>query len=310
MMTDPREPQLGQSKPLDRPRTRSEVEHFEHELAFLDSASALVDTLKKYSNPTRKVHVFEIPGMGRTSFNYPISLDKQFGEIDYESIQISIIEEEDRSATIIELVTPRGTIYIARDSIITDEEVDYILDDKKEPRTILKVPNGEINDFLHSITQRGNNPAAERFMKNVDTLGSKELVRGELMRAALEDSATHTATYYTYELEDERKVWFSLDGNLSDEKLISVTIHYKDFDMNDCTADIDLSQGLAIKFKHTDATYGDTSPIYPDDRDYSIALRVMREETQKLMQPYKGRHVEGHVADFTELIDGLTDDQS
>ena len=276
----------GRSKVSAETNPIKDEEHFKYELEFLDTTSKLIEALKKYGKPDRIVYAFDMIGMSRDVYAYPPSLDKYIGKKEFSSIIVTTVKEEEASSTTIEMLGSFGKVYISRDAINPQNDHDQIISSTTDQLEIDRVPDAEINDFLYSMTNRGVNPADTRDNANH---GHLETVVGEEMRDALESAAFSSTVYSTYELDDHTKVWFSQEGPFNDEKLTSITLHYRDRDMNEIAADITINKGLAIRFSSPGSENELLDYLHSERTNYVIALRVIREETAKLIKPTEGK---------------------
>lgn len=285
-MTDTNEPRPSEPSPNQTP-TQKDVEHFKHELEFLENVSGLIDALRKYGHPDRKAYTFEIAGMSRDIYAYPKSLDEYIGKKEFSSITVTVSKEEGASSTTIEMFGSFGRVYISRDSITSEQTAgDQLISNDNQVMEISRIPDAEINDFLFSLTGRGEDPAETR--KLADKKHAEKVI-GEGMLDALEATAISASVDYTYDLGDGTVVWFRIEGTMGEEKLTSVTLRYRDRDMNSRVVDVTAAKGLDVRFKSLSAKDSLLSDLYPIRIDYAIALRIIREETAKLIKPTEGK---------------------
>jgi hypothetical protein len=269
----------------DKAPPADDAELFKDELEFLETTSKLIDALKKYREPNRTANTYTMLGLTRDKYAYPPVIDDYIGKKDFSSIDVTISKEGAASSTTIEMYGSFGRIYISRDADGTENDseknTDQIIGDNGKPVDIDRVPDSQINDFLYSMTaRRGIDPAVTRRSTEKDYI---ERVVGEDMRDALEDAAYSTSVHYTYELDEHTIVWFSQESSIYGEKLTTVTLRYRDYDMNDRTVDINIEKGLDIRFRTPESDNILSEYLFTRQEDYAIALRVIREETAKLI---------------------------
>lgn len=258
------------------PKEPEVLEPFKKELQLLEASSFLFETLKKYTEPTRKVYEYELFAASRAAgVVYPLDLDKRYGEVSYDSVEVMIVKVPDGSSTKIELFMPQplGSIYIDRDALIAEAGRDYIIDTRGNSTEIPRIPNAQVNDLLYSLTGRQDNLRKQRPLGEP---ARDELVIGEYMAAALEDAALTTTTHYTYEFEDGLSLWATFVKNTDNtEALTNFTLHYKNFDMEPCVIDIDLSNGLKLEFSKQVIEDISSQVVPPTEDDYAVALEII-----------------------------------
>lgn len=276
-------PNLSEPKPSESfdpnidPEKTPSGDYFEYEIKFIDEAISLIGSLEKYATPTRRVFEFEFLGQESGIYAYPEALKDRLMTRNLQTVSLTITQEDDEpSTTTIELRDEDGVIYISRDSVLSDSSFDTVIDNRGQVKTIAKIPNYEINSFLLSLT--GNYREAEHstLLQN-----AQDMVVGENIFAALESNAVRKKSYFEYELDDDRSVYFTKVNSADRDKLTSFRIIYKDNNLDKKSAEMNLDKGLAIIFKSFDNLT--TNDIFPDEDEYIELIQLMTEETDLIL---------------------------
>lgn len=324
-MDYPREPRPLHKLPDHSPDgTPNKAEYFEREFKFMENLSYLIDLLERYEKPSRISTQYELLGGTSDLRKMPEAISWIPESDNPDSIHITLVNEAGQPvSTTIEIFGAFGTIYLSRSprskadainealasddissqlqaELIEDNPGDKLINIEGKILDLPRVPNSEINDFLHSLTQRGEAPAISRLaLKN----SQEELVVGEAMADAIGDCAIATTTYYEYQVGKDRSVKFGFEERMSgSRKLATVSLQYKDWDMNRLSAHVDLDKGVNISFRNLDGT------VEPEDvlvQHYLTAHRIIREIKKSiLLNPENATTVS--LAELTQdEIDGI-----
>ncbi len=271
--------------PLDEEERLLEARLFEYELEFLETTRQLIDALEKYKEPDRIAYSYNMIGMSHDVYKYPAVIDDFTGNKDFDSIDITVTNEGGASSTTIEMHGSFGTVYLSRDAAgpesDDDQEGDKIIDLSGETHPIDTVPAHQINDFLFSVSQRGIDPAVKR----QDAMnGYIERVNGEDMRDALDAAAYSSLVHYSYTLNEHATVWFSRDGVMGKGKIKSITLHYKDSNMDHRVVQIQIDKGMNITFVNLESDNPLLEDLNTREEDYAMALQIIKEETENIIR--------------------------
>ncbi len=270
---------------LDEEERLLEARLFEYELEFLETTRQLIDALERYKEPDRIAYTYTMIGMSHDVYNYPAVIDDYTGNKDFDSIDITVNNEGISSSTTVEMHGSFGTVYLSRDAAgpesDDDQEGDKIIDLSGETHPIDTVPARQINDFLFSISQRGVDPAITR---QGAMNGSIERVNGEDMRDALEAAAYSSLVHYSYTLNEHTTLWFSRDGIMGKGKIKSITLHYKDSNMDHRVVEIKIDKGMNITFVNLESDNPLAEDLNTREEDYAMALQIINEETDNIIR--------------------------
>lgn len=292
-MSNPHEPKpYEQFNPSVDHEKSSHGDYLEYELEFIDEAISLIGSLEKYATPTRRAFEFEFLGQESGIYVYPEALKDRLMTRDLQAILVSITQEDDEpSTTTIELRDEDGTIYISRDSVLSDGSFDVIIDNQGQAKTIARIPNYEINSLLLSLTDNYREAEYSTLLQS-----PQDMVVGENIFAALESNAIQKKSYFEYELNDDRSVYVTKVNNTGRDKLTSLRITYKDNNLDKKSAEMNLDKGLAIIFKSYDGLT--TSDIFPDEEEYIELIQLLTEEADLILGGLEKRDVPmGYLTD-------------
>ncbi len=314
-MDNPREPRpMHRRLGTEESRPSQGAEYFEHEFAFMEDLSNLVDVLERYEAPSRTSTQFELLGGVNELRKMPEDISWIPGSEDPSAIHITLVSENHKAvSTTIEIFGSFGVIYISRSTrsktddlqdalkseylskclqteFINPDNSDVIIGNNGVAQNLPRISNPQINDFLFSLTRRGQAPELSRLASDEE---QEELVIGENMVDALSDCAVGTFKTYEYQLDDDRILYFNFSRPMSGStKLLSVDLFYRDWDMNKLSVHVNMSEGLDIKFKRMDvAAETDNTNVFPTQKDYAIVRRVIREIKNNLLKDPANKRV-------------------
>lgn len=306
-MDDPREPRPLHKQPeRNADGTPNSVEHFEREFKFMEGLSYLIDLLERYEKPSRTSTQYELLGGTSDLRKMPEAISWIPGSENPDAIHITLVNEGGKPiSTTIEIFVKSGTIYLSRSAsnkadnvkealasddtssqlmaeLINDDDDDALIVGNGTSLSFPRVPNSQINDFLHSLTRRGEAPEKSRLLELND--GQEELVIGEAMADAIGDCAVGKITHYEYPVGKDRSINFGFDERMSgSRKLVTVSLQYKDWDMNRLAVRVDLDKGVHIGFRNLDGAVKVKESEDGLVQDYLIAQRVIREIKRSIL---------------------------
>ncbi len=272
-------------------------DYLKYQIEFIDKVTFLIESLHKYATATRRVFELEFLSQEDGIYAYPEALKYRLLDKTLKEIFVSITQEGDEpSTTTIELCDEDGTVHISRDSVLSDDSFDTIIDNQGKVTTIARIPNYEINALLLSLTERYSEAEHEILLQN-----TQEMVVGENMIAALLANAVETTSYFEYSLSPNISVYFTMVNNTGDDKLISFRIIYNDNNQNKIAAEMKLENGLELTFRSfDDSTY---RVFYPDKEDYITPIEIVVEETNRILSGLERPSVQIDYEIFENLAD-------